>query len=49
MSSLTSRERVIRALNHQETDRVPIDIGGISNLTTLHKDAYKSLKKVSTV
>ena len=44
MAALTSRERVVRALNHQETDRVPIDIGGISNLTTLHRDAYKNLK-----
>ncbi len=45
MSSLKSRERVIRALNHKETDRIPIDIGGIYNLTTLHKDAYKKLQK----
>lgn len=44
MVELTSRERVIRALNHQETDRVPIDIGGISTLTTLHRDAYAKLK-----
>lgn len=41
---LTSRERVIKALNHEATDRVPIDIGGIYNLTTMHKDAYASLK-----
>ena len=27
MTILTSRERVIRALNHQEPDLVPIDIG----------------------
>ncbi len=43
MEKLTSRERVIRALNHQETDRVPIDIGGLYNLSTLHKDAYIKL------
>ncbi|MCK8827421.1 uroporphyrinogen-III decarboxylase [Natroniella acetigena] len=43
MSELTSRERVIKALNHEETDRVPIDIGGIYNLTTLHRDAYVNL------
>ena len=24
----TSRERVLAALNHEETDRVPIDLGG---------------------
>lgn len=44
MAKLTSRERIIRTLNHQEPDRVPIDIGGISTLTTLHRDAYSKLK-----
>lgn len=43
MAKMTSRERVVRALNHQETDRVPIDIGGVYNLTTLHRDAYMNL------
>ena len=43
MSELTSRERVMKALNHEEADRVPIDIGGIYNLTTLHRDAYTRL------
>ena len=45
MASLTSRERVLRALNHQEADRVPIDIGGMSNLTTMHRDSYKRFQK----
>ncbi|RQD71490.1 MAG: uroporphyrinogen-III decarboxylase [Tindallia sp. MSAO_Bac2] len=45
MAELSSRERVRRALNHQEPDRVPIDIGGMSTLTTLHLDAYKKLKQ----
>ena len=45
MEKMTSRERVRRALNHQEADRVPIDIGGISMLTTMHRDAYANLKK----
>ena len=45
MAELTSRDRVRRALNHQESDRVPIDIGGMATLTTLHRDAYKKLKK----
>ncbi|SKC36186.1 uroporphyrinogen decarboxylase family protein [Maledivibacter halophilus] len=45
MASLTSRERIIRALNHQETDIIPIDIGGIYNQTTLHKDAYTKLQR----
>ena len=25
---LTSRERILRALNHEEPDRVPMDLGG---------------------
>lgn len=45
MVEMKSRERVERALNHEETDRIPIDIGGISNLTTMHKDAYVKLQK----
>ena len=27
MGKLTSRERVLMALNHEEPDRVPIDLG----------------------
>lgn len=45
MIEMKSRERVIRALNHQEADRVPIDIGGISNITTMHKFAYRNFQK----
>lgn len=45
MVEMTSRERIIRALNHQETDRIPIDIGGIYNLTTMHRDAYATLQQ----
>lgn len=41
---LTSRERVLKALNHEETDRIPIDIGGIHNLTTMHREAYAKLQ-----
>jgi uroporphyrinogen decarboxylase len=36
---MTSRERVRRAINHQEPDRVPIDIGGTS-VTSIHIDEY---------
>lgn len=43
METLTRRERVMRALNHQPTDRIPIDIGGLHNLTTMHRDAYAAL------
>ena len=44
MASLTSRARVERALNHQEPDRVPIDIGGGTS-TTLVVEAYRNLKR----
>jgi uroporphyrinogen decarboxylase len=38
---MTARERVLRALNHQVPDRVPIDLGG--NQTGIHKNAYRAL------
>ena len=38
---MTSRERMITALNHQEPDRVPIDLGGFQ--TGIHKNAYIGL------
>jgi uroporphyrinogen decarboxylase len=40
---LTSRERVLAAINHREPDRVPIDIGGTED-TGLHGIAYNRLK-----
>jgi uroporphyrinogen decarboxylase len=39
--TMTSRERVLTALNHQVPDRVPIDLGG--NQTGIHKFAYQDL------
>jgi uroporphyrinogen decarboxylase len=39
--TMTSRERVIRALNHQIPDRVPIDLGGFQ--TGIHQKAYAEL------
>ncbi|HOH30747.1 MAG TPA: hypothetical protein PLC40_13805, partial [Candidatus Hydrogenedentes bacterium] len=39
--TMTSRERVLAALNHTEPDRVPIDFGG--NQTGIHKFAYGAL------
>lgn len=42
--ALTHRERVNRALNHEETDRVPIDFGG-GPATQIHPDAYVALLK----
>ncbi|HBO44373.1 MAG TPA: hypothetical protein DD670_10660, partial [Planctomycetaceae bacterium] len=38
---MTSRERVLAAINHQIPDRVPIDLGG--NQTGIHATAYKAL------
>ena len=38
---MTSRERVIKTLNHEIPDRVPIDFGGFQ--TGIHKRAYESL------
>jgi len=37
------RERLLRALEHKEPDRVPIDIG--SAVTSIHIDAYIRLKR----
>lgn len=39
---MNSRERALKALNHQEPDRVPIDIGGTS-CTTLVESVYQKL------
>ena len=39
--TMTSRERVLKALNHQIPDRVPIDFGGFQ--TGIHKRAYAEL------
>ena len=39
--TMTSRERVVAALNHKTPDRVPIDLGGFQS--GIHKEAYKAL------
>ncbi|RMG04311.1 MAG: hypothetical protein D6741_01215 [Planctomycetota bacterium] len=39
--SMTSRERLLTALEHREPDRVPIDLGG--NQTGIHRLAYEAL------
>ena len=44
MTSLTHWERLLNALNHEETDRVPIDFGG-TNFTTITLPAYEHLKQ----
>ncbi len=41
---MTSRQRVLAALNHEQPDRVPIVIGS-SNTTTLKMKPYQALKK----
>jgi len=41
---MTSRERVMTAVRHQEPDRVPIDFGGMGS-TTIMAVAYNRLKK----
>jgi uroporphyrinogen decarboxylase len=41
---MNSSERARRALDHQEPDRVPFDLGG-TGLTTIHVDAYKNLRR----
>jgi uroporphyrinogen decarboxylase len=42
MHEMTSRERVDAALNHQEPDRVPLDIGG-GQSSSLSVEAYEAL------
>ena len=39
--TMSPRERVIKALNHDIPDRVPIDLGGFQ--TGIHKKAYSEL------
>ncbi|MFB3902378.1 MAG: uroporphyrinogen decarboxylase family protein [Acidobacteriota bacterium] len=39
--TMTSRERVLKTLNHEEPDRVPIDLGGFQ--TGIHLNAYRDL------
>lgn len=45
MAGLTHRERALKALNHEETDRVPIDMGGLSQ-TGINVVPYKGLIKL---
>jgi uroporphyrinogen decarboxylase len=43
MPSMTSRERVLRAVNYQETDRVPIDLSAMK-ATGITVKAYNQIK-----
>jgi len=42
--TMSSRQRVLTALNHQAPDRVPIDLGG--NQTGIHKFAYQAVARL---
>jgi uroporphyrinogen decarboxylase len=42
------RERVLAAINHEESDRVPIVIG-VSNATSIKMEAYQRLKRLIDV
>ena len=44
MTEMTHRERVLAALNHEESDRVPIDFGG-TYASTIYHTAYDLLKE----
>jgi uroporphyrinogen decarboxylase len=41
---MTSKERVKAAINHKESDRIPIDFGAMRS-TGIHRIAYKNLKR----
>ena len=42
MERMTHRERVLATLNHQEPDRVPVDLGSTRN-TSINRYAYRKL------
>lgn len=41
---MNSRERINLALNHQEADRIPLDIGG-AGVSQIHATAYTNLRR----
>jgi uroporphyrinogen decarboxylase len=41
---MNSRTRVVQALDHQEPDRIPFDLGG-TGLSTIHVTAYQNLRQ----
>jgi len=44
MATMTHRERVLRALNHQEPDRTPLDLGSTRS-TSIVVEAYENLNR----
>ncbi len=45
MTTITGKDRVLAALDHQQADRIPIDFGG-TYATTIYYTAYERLKKI---
>ena len=41
---MNSRQTLKLALNHQEPDRIPFDLGG-TVLTSIHVNAYRKLRR----
>ena len=48
MSELTSRQRVLKALHHEEPDRVPLDLNG-TYATGILTQPYERLKTYLTI
>ena len=46
--SMTPKERVIAAINHQEPDRVPLIIG-VSNATGIKMETYQGIKDLAGI
>jgi uroporphyrinogen decarboxylase len=44
MNCVTSKQRIINAIKHEESDKVPVDLGG-SVQSTIHAYTYSNLKK----
>ena len=42
---MTSRERVLTAINHEEPDRVPLVLG-VSNATGIKMEPYRGIKEI---
>jgi len=42
---MNSRERVLAAINFQEPDRLPVDLGGSTGASSIHVLAYHNLKE----
>ena len=47
MQELTSRERVKLTLNHQEPDRIPIEIGG--GVSSFHEELYVKIGRLNNL